>query len=514
MWNNTVSFYIDDASLRLLVNKGQRIKSWSEVKLETGLIKDSIVIDEAAVAAKIKHLIQSQAVKEKKVRLISSGLHCLTRPITLPEMPNSMISEAVSREARRVLPVPIDQLYLSWRSIAYSHGKIQVFIVAIPRQMADSLVKTLYAAGLKPSFMTIKPVTLTRLIPISTAILLDLQPAEFDIIILSDGIAQPIRTVSFPEKDFSEEKKLEMIINELDRTIKFFDTNNTEKPLGKGVPLYVSGDLLIRPELHDRLSAAIDHPVRVLTTALKLPEQLEFHRFEANLAAAVKVPTTAKKDIFPGAAINVLPTPYRPKPVSMGRIIAIPAVAVAAGLIIFSYAITQSNAERISSLQSQLDATNQIINQKNTQKIEIKKSLDALEKQAAESQAACDNIKTAVDSLTNSQEQVNGDLITTLENLGSTITLTGISVASDALVLTGETPNENDIYTYAQAILSYATKMDGSHRYVETVVSSLSVKTETTAPLETESQESVDLPASSQSAIDFVLTFKREGYTR
>ncbi len=79
--------------------------------------------------------------------------------------------------------------------------------------------------------MVIKPLALTKALTVNTAILIDVQPAEFDIVIVSDGIPQPIRTVTLPNEELSWEQKLDMITSDLDRTIKFFDTNNPEKPL-------------------------------------------------------------------------------------------------------------------------------------------------------------------------------------------------------------------------------------------------------------------------------------------
>ncbi len=43
MWNETVTLYIDDTSIRLLVSQGQRVKKWADLQLEPGLVKGSVV---------------------------------------------------------------------------------------------------------------------------------------------------------------------------------------------------------------------------------------------------------------------------------------------------------------------------------------------------------------------------------------------------------------------------------------------------------------------------------------
>jgi Tfp pilus assembly PilM family ATPase len=154
-----------------LVSQGQHIKKWADLKLEPGLVKSSVVANEEEVAARIKLLLETQKVNTKKVSLGYSGLHSLTRPATLPQLPKAMLPEAVAREARRVLPVPLDQLYISWHTLPCPKGRVQVFIAATPRKIADSLVETLHAAGLEPRRMSIKPLLLTKAATVNTAIL-------------------------------------------------------------------------------------------------------------------------------------------------------------------------------------------------------------------------------------------------------------------------------------------------------------------------------------------------------
>ena len=95
MAKKTVNLYIDDTSVRLLLTQGTRIKKWADLPLEPGLIKNGFIHKEAEVAAKIKQLFLARKVKTKRVNIGISGLHCLTRPITLPRLPKEMLDEAV-----------------------------------------------------------------------------------------------------------------------------------------------------------------------------------------------------------------------------------------------------------------------------------------------------------------------------------------------------------------------------------------------------------------------------------
>jgi hypothetical protein len=284
-----------------------------------------------------------------------------------------MVAEAVTREARRVLPVPLDQLYLSWQPVPCSRGKIQVFFAAVPRKVVDSLVKTLHKAGLAPVRMTIKPLALTKLIPVNTAIILDVQPGEFDIIILSDGIAQPIRTVNFPGEEQSLEDNLEMVTTDLERTINFFNTNNPEKTLNDSVPVYVSGDLIGQANLQKILSEILERQIIELNVPLKDPEQMNIARYIVNTAMIAGSTNSVRCSTFPIANMNLLPALYMPKPVSLVKVIGIPAVMVLISIIVLVVIYIQNTTTNISAMQSQLNIINQMINQMTIQKTELKK---------------------------------------------------------------------------------------------------------------------------------------------
>jgi hypothetical protein len=509
MWNETVTLFIDDTSIRLTVVQGQKVKKWAELKLEPGLVKGSAVIKEPEVSAKIKQITQSQKVGSKKIILGFSGLHSLTRPATLPQLPKSMIPEAVAREARRVLPVPLDQVYLNWCKLPGQKDKIQVFMTAIPRKTADSLVRVVRGAGLEPSVMAIKPLVLTKTLKEKAAILVDVQPAEFDIVIVTDGVPQPIRTLTFPEEEISWEQKLEMIISDIDRTIKFFDTNNPEKPMPESVPIYISGDLQGKPELCKVLSEKLGHPFKILTPILKGLDQIDTMRYMVNLAMATKSSKSALDITFSIADMNLLPAPYQPKPMSLTKAIGIPGAIAVAGLVIPMVLMIQSASSSISAKQTELDITSQTINQRTVQKLELSKSVTELENKVSAIRKDNDNLTSVLDSIITRQEYVRGDLRLVLGSLTPSVTLKSISESDETVTLTGTAPNKQDIYTYAQAILQYARTLDLSDRYAQTIVSSLKTSSESQTVSEAGEGEEGQEPQLDET-LEFTLTFERK----
>ena len=464
MARKITTLYIDDTSIRLMVTRGKRIIKLADAPLDMSLTDVSAKVRDAEVAAKIKHLLKVQKVKTKKVIIGLSGLHCLSRPATVPQLPRAMLDEAVIREARRVLPVPPEQLYISWQIVSAKEGKIQVFMVAIPRQIADTLLGILHQVGLKPYLMDIKPLALSRLVKEATAIIVDVQPKEFDIVIMADGIPQPIRTVSFPQEALSLTERLLMVRDELKRTVQFYNSNNPEKPILPSVTMFVSGELADDPELYESLANELGYRVLPLSSPLKCPKQLDPAYYLVNTGLALKELRKEAGPLLPN--FNILPVPYQPKPFSLARVMALPATAAAIGLIVLLAMTIQDAAASIDSVYSQLGATTFILEQRQSQKKELVESIAALEKKLADTEAARNIFTNAFDSLNKRGDKINGDLEATVNNVVSGISLRSISHSGDRLDLNGGAPSEVEV-------LEYARNLDASGRFSEVTVASI-----------------------------------------
>jgi type IV pilus assembly protein PilM len=502
MWNKTVTLYIDDTSIRLLVMQGQHIKKWAGVKLEPGLIVESVVLQESKVATRIKGLLNSQKVKTRKVVLGFSGMHSFTRPATLPRLPKSMLAEAVIREARRVLPVPLEQLYLSWTVVPDHKERTQIFMVATPRKTADSLINTLKLAGLEASRMAIKPLALTKALPLNTAILLDLQPDEFDVVILSGGTAQPIRTVALPSEELTWDQKITTLANDLTRTIKFFDANNPEKMLNTKTPIYVSGELAHKAQYQKALEETTGRPVFELTPLLKNLDKLDAGYYMVNIAMTMKTSSSINADAYEVANLNVLPIPYQPKRISLTKVTGIPGGIALAALVVPFVMMMQNTSSNINSMQQQLDTTNQFIVQKTAQRNALKKNVAELEKKAAAAKNTYDKIRKPLGNIIINQEIINGDLFIALTSLSQTVALESINEAGGELLIKGQALSIEDISAYTEAILQYARTLESSKRFSESTVTSLVVDTVNPG----KSNGNAD---SYQKKITFTLTFTR-----
>ncbi len=465
MATNTTSLYINDTCIRLMVTRGKRITKLADVPLDTNLSDINTEEKEAELVARIKQLFKSNKINAKKVILGLSGMHCLTRPVSLPELPRALLDEAITREARRVLPVPLEQLYISWQSISSSEGKLQAFMIGIPRHIADTLVRILTKAGLKPYLMDIKPLALARLAREATSIVVDVQEKEFDIIIMVDGIPQPIRTVDFPQESLSLKEKRKLVKNELKRTIEFYNSNNTENPLQMSTPLLVSGELVDEPQLYESLAQELGFQASPLTSPLKCMKQLDPSHHMVNVGLALKEYSREAGPLLTN--INTLPSPYLPKPISLNRIMAIPAAVAAVGLIVLLGTTIQNASVSIEAAQNQVDSNNLIIQKKQGQKNHLIDEIAVAEQKLASLDATHKNFIAALGTFAKNGDKINKDLSAIVDNQIEDFVLLGISHSGSNLVVQGWAESE-------QEVMEYVRKIDATGRFSEITISNLS----------------------------------------
>jgi len=452
MAQKVVTLYLDDTSIRLLVTGGKRIKKWADVPLEPGMVKNAVILKQEEVAAKIKQLFKVRKINTKKVILGVSGLHCLTRPILLPQLPSDMLEEAVRREAKRVLPVSPEQLYLQWQSIPAPEGKLQVFLVAITRTVADALFNTLRLAGLKADLMDLKPMLLARMVKDTMAIIVDVQPTEFDIVIMAGGVPQPIRTVPFPNEASSWPEKISLIKDELNRTIEFYNTNNPEVPLDPILPVLASGELANEAEQCQALSRGLNRPVLPLAPPFESPDGLDPNRYMANMGLVLKKMSPSNGTGLLVNSLNILPTVYQPEPISLTRVLAVPGAVIAVSLLLFLALMTQSTSADITETQNQLNTTNQLVQQKMAQGQQYIDAMAELQQKVTSAETSGGNFAAAVSNLEGRSGKVNGNLEVTVNSLPETVSLSSISHTSNAMTIKGRAPGEEDFLSYLRAL--------------------------------------------------------------
>jgi len=467
MAKKVTTIYIDDSAIWVLVARGREPRKWLSIALEPGLVKGGVVRDEDAVAARLRELWQNKRIGKRRVVAGISGINCLYRLITLPELPKDMLPEAVRREASRILAVPLEQLYLSWQTLPSPRGETFIYLAASPRNSVDALISTLHKAGLKPYLMDLKPLALARTVTEPQVIIVDIQPASFDIVVMAGRIPQVVRSLPLTQ-EASPGEKMSIIREELDRTITFYDSSHTGKPIEATTPLLVSGEFAEKQDVWKLLLERPQRPVQALPSPLETPKGFPSSQYITNIGLALKEVLASEKGAIAYSLVNLnaLPEVYRPKPRPLSELLFIPTIVVSIALVALGVLFNYTVSTHTTDLRAELANINQIVASRHVQA----KDIIALNTQVSSLETTATAFITTLHNFADGRDEINGDL-GEINKLPEGIKKQPLRVSDDTETLTVQgLANDED------AVFRYAKDLRASGRFALVVITNMQPK--------------------------------------
>jgi len=443
MAKRVTTLFIRDTVINLLVMKGRQVEKWASSPLEPGLVSQGLIADEARVADEVKQLFRREKVSTEKVIIASSGHDSLYRIITLPELPEAIFPEAVRREAKRVIPTPLEEVYFAYQRLPVERGEGRVFLASFPRNQTDALIRTLRQAGVRPYIMDLAPLALCRIPNEPKAIIVNAKLDHLDVIVIADRLPQVIRRLSLPSEAESLEEKQPFIAEEFNRTVAFYNSSHMDNPLDSTVPVFVCGDLVEAPETWQSVVGQSGYSVSALPSPVEPPEGFDPNEFMVNIGLAFKELLSEKEEAnFSLVNFNALPESYLPEHFSIVRVLVPLGLVIGIGLIILGLILIQGNRAEIEALRSQLTATENRVTQ-------LQRETTTLGAQIGPIEATANELNNRVVNMEQRRAQIAMDLSEIDRLAGETITLSNVSHTGDSVTVNGVASNEDAVFRYA-----------------------------------------------------------------
>ena len=464
MAREVATIHIDSSAIWVLVAKGRQLRKWANMPLEPGMVKDGVIQDEDAVASKVRDLWKKQRIGRRRVVAGISGINCLYRLIALPELSASILPEAVKREASRTLGVPMEQLHLSWQTLPSIRDETLVYLAASPKNSVDSVISTLRKAGLDPYLMDLKPLAMARVATEPKAIIIDLQPASFDVVVTVEGIPHVVRSLALAPES-SLEEKLPVVKGELDRAITFYNSSHADKPIEPSVPLLVCGELAQQEDAWNLLLGRQSRPVQALPLPMETPKDFPPGQYVANIGLAIKELLASEKGAIAYSLVNfnALPEVYIPKRRPLSQILLVPAIIVGIALVAWAVNFNINVQPETSALRAQLAALDRMA----LVQLAQAKDVIALGKEVSSVEATADAFTSTLNSFTDGRGVITQDLsqINAALSAGG-ITLGGVAHTGGEVTVTGLAADQN-------AVLNFARYLRGSGRFNLVVITEM-----------------------------------------
>ena len=292
----TINF--EGSEIRFLVIQGEKVHSWRTKEIPPELMNQGLIHNPDSVGKIIQTTLKEIKAPKRIVVTSVTGQRSVHRIMRIPNIQDKLLEETIRRKAKQELAIPVDEADLSWRIITKANNQIVLYLLAVPNAIIDRQVETLRAAKIKPKIMDIKPLALQRVVDEKTTIIVNLESFSMGVIIVVNHIPILVRTIPLETGNLTDEAKIDLLGQELARTVKYYNESNKSNRLPEETVVYLTGELFEysrlesrleeSPNLAERLGSRTPYKISLPKPPLEIPPKLSIAKYAVNLGLALK----------------------------------------------------------------------------------------------------------------------------------------------------------------------------------------------------------------------------------
>lgn len=150
------------------------LEGFGQVSLPRGAVVDGEIADSGTVSQAISQLWKHGGFRSKRVAIGVANQKVVVRPIDLPYMPEEEMRTAIQFQVQEYIPIPVedavlDYLVLDEYTSETNERMMRVLLVAAQKDMVNTVLATVSAAGLEPIGIDVLPLALVRALGERTA---------------------------------------------------------------------------------------------------------------------------------------------------------------------------------------------------------------------------------------------------------------------------------------------------------------------------------------------------------
>jgi type IV pilus assembly protein PilM len=187
------------------------IKSYHEAPLSKGMIVNDAITDTKSFNYLLKEaLSKPQYGKLDTMHVVASlpETKSFVRVIQIPKMSETEAANAIPYEAENFIPMPVEQVYLDWQKIGETDDKMNVLMIASPKEFVDKYLGILENAGLKVAALEVESQSCHRALVApaagETVLLVDLADFRTSLVMVEEGNLQFTSTIPIAGSNFTE----------------------------------------------------------------------------------------------------------------------------------------------------------------------------------------------------------------------------------------------------------------------------------------------------------------------
>lgn len=165
---NLVGLDIGSSSIKLgeviSSSRGPVLNRFLQIPLPKGIIIDGVLADSSALSLKIKELFKNSRCKNKGIVTSLSGSSVIIKKVTLDQMNEEELRDLIRDEAGKYLPFDdMEEVNYDFQILGdnnYNPNQMDIIIVAAKKDVVNSYLEAITAAGLNVMIMDVAPFVL------------------------------------------------------------------------------------------------------------------------------------------------------------------------------------------------------------------------------------------------------------------------------------------------------------------------------------------------------------------
>jgi type IV pilus assembly protein PilM len=134
----------ETASKSISSNRLPAVKGYGYVSFDKSAIQDGMIVKPEEIASAAKELLANKIkgkINTNRVAMAVPAYRTFTRSVKLPALNSKQVKEAVELEAEQYISLGLEELYLDYEIIKEAEESMEVFLVAVPKKIADSYMQ-------------------------------------------------------------------------------------------------------------------------------------------------------------------------------------------------------------------------------------------------------------------------------------------------------------------------------------------------------------------------------------
>ena len=291
MSGGLLSLNVDDRVIRLLVTRGSRVLRWASISLKPGIVEDGVVRDREQFLDRFRTLTNSamltRSLQGKGLRLSVAGRSAVLRRLQVERVGSQPLKQQVAEACGDAIPVPMEELEWAWRPLRRARRTIDLYCLGLYRSTLATNLSTLRRPKLVPKVVEPKALALARLVGATDALVVDVEDAGLELVVVREGVPDLVRSTRFATGDVSDQQVADIAMAEVDSVTSFYNSSRETAPIPDDAPLYLTGPGANRPMLRWHLAHNAPYRLNPLPNRLRHSPHLPVTDYAVNLGLAL-----------------------------------------------------------------------------------------------------------------------------------------------------------------------------------------------------------------------------------